>query len=235
MSGQGLDVASKLGGCELNSRRGTSLVGRRVALVLSLVLLLLLGVASVASASSKFYWYGSGNSTCWQTGQPGSPSEACDSVGGEYLLQSGHTRTIHAGGSDYNVSPSSDYCTGYELGDYALGGLDKPDSMNQGPSTGFTTGVPYQAFQVSDANGSVCQAEGAAWGQEIRSGAPESGCYSPTCGMHHLVSLNSQADEPWSKAFGSQPALVVCRECGHRGVDRKRHHGRKTELWRLGI
>jgi hypothetical protein len=179
MSNQKLDVVSKVDGREPDSGRSVGVAARRVVVVVSLVVALLLGVASVASATetSSFYWYGNGNSTCWQTGQLGSPSENCDSVAGEYLSQAGHMRNDHSGSAlAYNVTPSGDYCGAYELGDYKLGAIGKPDATNQGPATGFTTGVPYQAFQVSDENGSACQAEAASWGQEVRAGAPESGC-----------------------------------------------------------
>jgi hypothetical protein len=110
------DTAAVSGATLLNwcdRRRMGAAIGR-MTLVMSLVVVLLLGVASVASATSSFYWYGNGDSTCWQTGQLGSPSEGCDSVGTGYLPTPGH----HAGGlehmveggisADLGLSPSGD-------------------------------------------------------------------------------------------------------------------------------
>jgi hypothetical protein len=79
-------------------------MARRVALVASLVTLLFLGVTSLASAAS-FYWYGA-SPDCWQTGpNPGSPGMACDYPGGGV--------TSNAITGDLNTTQSGDYCNVY--------------------------------------------------------------------------------------------------------------------------
>jgi hypothetical protein len=177
---------------------------RRLGLVAGLAAVLLLGVASAASASS-FNWYGEGNSTCWQTGQPGSSSSSCDSVGENYLP--GHMSEGGIG-TDITLASSGDYCAYYRLGDQ----LSSPYSGNEGSNTGFTTPTPYQNWQEGDSHENVCQAVGSHWGQEARNSAPGNGC-TVTCGMHHYVSLRSQGqnDQPWNSAF-VEPRLVVHAE-----------------------
>ena len=62
---------------------------------------------SFAQATSSFYWYGENDSTCWQTGQLGSPSTACgEAVGPGFLSKSGSLKgglanmdEVSAGGS----------------------------------------------------------------------------------------------------------------------------------------
>jgi hypothetical protein len=95
MPGRGLDTTSRVSwhtrgnGC----RKGFA---AHLVVFVTLVVALVLGVASTASASSNFYWYGEGNSNCWQTGQPGASSSTCDNVG-EWFLNSSPTWT------DYRV------------------------------------------------------------------------------------------------------------------------------------
>jgi hypothetical protein len=48
---------------------------------------------SLAQATSSFYWYGENNSTCWQTGQLGSPSTACgEAVGPGFSQKAAHSK-----------------------------------------------------------------------------------------------------------------------------------------------
>lgn len=166
------------------------------------------------ATAANFWWYGENNSTCWQTGQPGSPSQACDSVGAGYLSvpgkNAGGLEQMVEGGvaADLGLGISGDYCNYYRLGDQ----LTTPDATNEGPSTGFTTPTPYSSYQEGDAYENVCQAAGAKWGQEVRKAAPANGCWE-TCGMQHYESFASQGtnDRPWSRAFGS-PVLVTSVE-----------------------
>jgi hypothetical protein len=174
----------------------------RAVVLVAGVALLLFGVAPAAFAAS-FYWYGENDSTCWQVGQLGAPSNACDGVGVGFLT-SGHM--IEGGiGPQAQVSTSGDYCGYYRLGD----ALTYQDSVNEGPATGFTTPTPYYDYQEDDPYENACQASGANWGQEVRKSAPGNGC-STTCGMNHYVSFGSQglADRPWSSSFGG-PELVL--------------------------
>jgi hypothetical protein len=187
-------------------RPGSSEGTHRLGVTTLLVVLLLLGISSVAHASSSLYWYGEGNSTCWQAGQPGGSSFACDSVGAGFLpshmVEGGISADI------FGVSASGDYCNYYRLGDQ----LTLQDSTNEGSTTGYTPPTPYSSYQQSDAYKNVCQAGGANWGQEVRRAAPENGCWT-TCGMHHFVSFHSQGsnNRPWNSAFGG-PTLVVSAE-----------------------
>jgi hypothetical protein len=194
--------------------RRVTTVRRTMFAVLSAAILLLC-VTSTAFATSSFYWYGSGGSTCWQTGQLGSPSEGCDSVGAGYLPTPGH----HAGGlehmveggisADLGLSSNGDYCNYYGVGD----NLTLQISGNQGGATGYTTPEPFSSYQEGDANGSVCQANGSHWGQEVRSGVSGNLCGTGTCGMHHYASfVNQRSDNlPWSGVFG-EPSLVISAE-----------------------
>ena len=178
----------------------------RLGVTALLVVLLLLGVSSVAHASSSLYWYGEGNSTCWQAGQPGGSSFACDSVGAGFLPS--HMVEGGISADVFGVSASGDYCNYYRLGDQ----LTLQDSTNEGPTTGYTPPTPYSSYQQSDAYKNVCQAGEASWGQEVRRAAPANGCWT-TCGMHHFVSFHSQGsnNRPWNSAFGG-PTLVVSAE-----------------------
>lgn len=121
-------------------------MARRTMLVVLSAVVLLLGVASVASATSSFYWYGNGDSTCWQTGGLGSPSEACSDVGAGYLPTPGsHTGGLEwmsegGIGTNKTLSPSGDYCSYARLG----GELKYQDSTNEGGLSGFTTPEPIQ-------------------------------------------------------------------------------------------
>ncbi len=218
MAGQRLDAASEVGRRELGSGRRGDRSFRRVVFVAILTVVLLLSVASMAYATSNFYWYGEGNSTCWQTGQLGSPSTACDSVGAGYLpTPGGHTGGLeHMSeggiGTDLKLSPSGDYCSYYRLG----AELKYQDSTNEGGLSGITMPTPYSSYQEGDKTSSAnnaCQADGTFWGQAIR-GVSGKGC-TATCGMQHYVSFRSQgtSDKPWSSAFG-EPSLVLSAEAG---------------------
>jgi hypothetical protein len=194
--------------------RGATMVCSAM-LVAMLTIVSLLCATSAALASSSFYWYGNNNSTCWQTGRLGSPSEECDSVGAGYLPTPGH----HAGGlehmveggisADVGLSLSGDYCNYYGVGD----NLTLQTSANQGGATGYTTPEPFSSYQEGDANGSVCQASGSHWGQEVRSGVSGNVCGTGTCGMHHYASFTGQHSEnlPWNSVFG-EPSLVISAE-----------------------
>ncbi len=205
---------------------------RYAASVTSLVIILLFGATSVAHAASNFYWYGENDSTCWQTGQPGSPHNECDSVSAGFLPTSGgHTGGLaHMSeggvGTDLSLSPSGDYCSYYRLGDE----LTSQDSTNEGALSGFAPPTPYSSYQEGDKTSSAwnaCQADGSYWGQAVR-GPSGKGC-TETCGMHHYVSLNSQKgnDRPWDTRFGS-PSLVLSVEAG---VHTFTYAGNKYKGW----
>jgi hypothetical protein len=178
---------------------------------------LVLAGASAAHATSNFYWYGENNSTCWQTGQLGSSSFACDSVGAGYLSAPGgnkgglaHMDEVSAAGigEDINLPSSGDYCNYYKVGDY----ITHQETNDQSGYTGYTTPTPYGSYQESDAHGDACQANGSNWGQEVRDEVPGNNCYN-TCGMHHYVSFQEQGfnDRPWASWFG-EPALAISME-----------------------
>jgi len=216
MSRHGWGAASAVNRGEPSNERRRGLTGHPLALLLSLAVVLFLSVASVASvaSASSFYWYGEGNSTCWQTGQLGASSDVCSNVGAGYLpTPGGHTGGLEwmndgaANSADF-LSPSGDYCSYYRLGD----DLTSQISSNEGSATGFTTPTPYSSYQEGDAHNNVCQADGSHWGREIRDTAPGNNCWE-TCGMGHYVSLRSQGtnDRPWSGVFGG-PALVLSAE-----------------------
>jgi Repeat of unknown function (DUF346) len=211
MSGQG-QAASTVDQGELSSGRRRALAARRVMLVASLAAVLLVGVVSVASASSTFYWYGENNSTCWQTGQPGASSSTCDGVGAGFLNSGGHTVSEGAGiAATLEREPSSgDYCSAYNIGE-ALSYTDENGEYNY---TGLVVPKPYGQWQQGDAHETVCQADGANWGQEVRGNINSecTGSHTP-CGMQHDVSFASQGtnDRPWSSAFGG-PSLLITTE-----------------------
>jgi hypothetical protein len=190
---------------------------RRCWLAGLVTLVVLLGIAGVASATNILYWYGNGNSTCWQTGQIGYPSEACDSVGSDFLTVEGgnkgglaHMDEISSEGigEDINLSADGDYCDYYKIGD----DISRQETSNQSAATGFTTPTPYGNYQESDGHGDVCQTNGSVWGQEVGNGVAGNNC-NDTCGMHHYVSFHEQGlnDRPWPGAWG-EPSLVVSAE-----------------------
>lgn len=218
MSGHGLGATSAMGRDELSSGRLRGLTVYRMALLVSLAVVLLLSIASAASATSSFYWYGEGNSTCWQTGQLGSPHNECDSVGAGYLAapggNTGGLAHMLEGGvfQSLTLSPSGDYCSYDRLGDE----LKYQDSTNEGSLSGLSMPSPYSSYQEGDKTSGAwnsCQANGTYWGQAAR-GVSGKGC-GETCGIKHYVSLRSQGSNnaPWSSAFGG-PSLVVSAEAG---------------------
>jgi hypothetical protein len=186
-----------------------------ISLWLLVTAALLCAGPSLARATSSFYWYGENDSTCWQTGQLGSPSTACgETVGPGFLSKSGslkgglaHMDEVSAGGSAEGIQlPDGNYCDYYKLGD----DITIEESNNQGGVTGYTPPTPYKSYQESDPHGNVCQADGATWGQEIGTGDSSNNCYN-TCGMHHIVSLHELSDHPWASWFG-EPSLAVSAE-----------------------
>ncbi len=182
------------------------------ARVLCISLLLVLGFSSVAHGMS-FYSYGENGSTCWQTGQPGTSSFACDSVGAEYIP--GHE--VEGGiSAQIALTTSGDYCGFYRLGDT----LTSEDSSDDSINTGYETPTPYGEYQEDDAYQNVCQAYSNHWGQEVQDLAPKNGCWE-TCGMNHYASFGGQetSDRPWSSAF-SEPSLVVSADADPQGLKR---------------
>jgi hypothetical protein len=186
---------------------------RRLALVMVLVGTLLLGVASMASASSSFYWYGENSLTCWQTGSLGSGSSTCDSVGESYLPSHMHSGGIGVDVELVNSGTSGDYCNYYNIGE----GLDTTNELEQAGLTGFNPPKPFGGYQEGNHYNpaDVCQAYSDTWGQGVRGNSANNKCGSPyaPCGMQHFVSLGGQGtnDRPWSSVFGS-PALVISAE-----------------------
>ncbi len=162
------------------------------------------------------YWYGyQGANNCVQTGQLGSESFGCDTVGPGYLpTPGGHTaglaHTVNVApyplGEDIKLSPDEDYCNYVNLGD----NLVFQETNNQGPATGYETPTPYGSYQESDGHGNVCQANGSVWGFELRNSVAGNKCSEITCGMQHYVSFHDRErnDRPWAEWFG-EPSLVV--------------------------
>lgn len=188
-------------------------------LITVLLVVALLSMDAALASGNSFYWYGKNNSTCWQTGQLGSPSETCSDVGAGYLPSPGnHTSGLEwmsegGIGTSKSLSPSGDYCTYARLG----GELKYQDSTNEGGLSGFSTPTPYSSYQEGDKTSSAynaCQANGADWGQAVR-GPSGKGCSGEACGMGHYVSFKSQGenDQPWSGVFG-EPSLVLSVEAG---------------------
>ncbi len=146
MSSWGSDAASR-GQWERGGGLRSNLPIRRVVSVSITTLSLMFCVASVASANSNFYWYGEGNSTCWQTGQPGAPFSACDGVGETFLNSSNPPRTLNAVPTLEANSASGDYCSYHGTGD----SLTSTDEVNEGAWTGLSPPSPYGRWQEGDA------------------------------------------------------------------------------------
>jgi hypothetical protein len=217
----------------------TKVVGRRLVSTrfagVGAVIYVLVAIAAAATpafGSNNFYWYGEGGSTCWQTGEPGSPSSNCDSVGAGYLPTpgggAGGLAHMVEGGISAQVAlgTSGDYCGYYRLGDT----LKYQEATNQGGNTGFTTPTPYSSYQESDSHQNTCQADGNHWGQEVLDSVSGNGC-STTCGMNHYVSFGSQgtSDRPWSHWLG-EPTLVVSAEAMLAGF-RRTGSGTDVGMW----
>ena len=188
-----------------------------ISLWLSTAAVLLCVGPALAQAASSFYWYGENNSTCWQTGQLGSSSSACDSVGAGYLSAGGGLKgglahmdevSKHGIGEDIELPVDGDYCNYYKIGDY----ITSQETNNQSGYTGYTPPTPYGSYQERDGHGDACQADGANWGQEVHDEVSGNNCYN-TCGMHHYVSFHEQGlnDRPWASWFG-EPSLVLSTE-----------------------
>jgi len=184
-----------------------------------LTVFMLIVATSAAYGASNFYWYGANNSTCRQTGEPGSPSEACSSVGAGYLATpGGHTGGLEymsegGIGTDLTLTTSGDYCSYARLGSE----LKYQDSTNEGGLSGLSMPSPYSSYQEGDKTSSAynaCQADGTYWGQAVR-GPSGKGCSGEACGIGHYVSFKSQGDNdrPWSNVFG-EPSLVMSVEAG---------------------
>jgi hypothetical protein len=160
MIGCGLAASSRADWCEQSSAMWGQ-GSRRIVLVSLLVSAVLLGVASAACAAPSFYWYGENNSTCWQAGQLGTPSLACDTVGGGYVGAHMVRLAGGIGGDVTGISVSGDYCSYYELGD----SLTTPDSKNESGITGYETPTPYSSYQESDGYGNAARRAGPAGGR----------------------------------------------------------------------
>ena len=201
-------------------------VRRVMFLVLSLIVLQL-AIASAAQAES-FYWYGKGNSTCWQTGTPGSPSESCDTVGANYLPTGPHMKegAIGADVQLINEGINGDYCNYAHIGE----GLDTSNANDQSTYTGFPAPSPIGSYQEGNHYNppDVCQASGTTWGQVLRGNAANGNCSgaSAPCNIQHFVSLGALGaggaggnnNRPWSSAFGS-PSLVISAEADPQKVE----------------
>src|ERR1700731_182038 len=197
----------------LSSGRWSALAVRRAVLVVSLTVALGLGVASVTGAASSFYWYGQGNSTCWQkTGEIAAETpQECDGVGEWFLNSSSPVRTLEGAlnGDIGKLTQSGDYCNAYSKRP-PIGPLYTRDANNESGLTGFNPSPPDT---MTTENGDfLCQALGAQWGQGLRPNHVPGHCvgeYQP-CGAHHYVSFAGQRQglRPWSNAF-SGPQLVV--------------------------
>ncbi|HEV7484015.1 MAG TPA: hypothetical protein VGO13_13040 [Solirubrobacterales bacterium] len=115
---------------------------------------------------------------------------------------------------DLHLAKNGDYCNAFGIGDE----LTLQDSVNEGPTTGFTTPTPYSSYQERDANESACQAAGNHWGQEVRNGASGSLCGSghgsASCGLEHYASIgHGTNDRPWSGVFAN-PSFVLSANAG---------------------
>jgi hypothetical protein len=177
-----------------------------IGLIALLALALQLSSASAAHAAT-FNWYGEGNTTCWQTGQPPTSSSACDGVG-EWFLNSGSpVRTLEGAlDGDLALTQSGDYCNSYYLNE---GPFYTRDTNNESGLTGFNPSPPDT---MTDGHGSVCQALGTTWGQGLR---PAAKATCGPCGMQHYVSFAGQRNakgeallRPWSSTFAG-PELVI--------------------------
>jgi hypothetical protein len=191
------------------SRDSQSIVTVRcLVLVAMLVGTVLLGVTSVASASSSIDWYGGNDTTCWQTGQLGSTSESCDSVGA-YFLPTGPHIAEGALGVNVQMTTSGDYCHYYNLGDQVGNNYEKQEGIWTGFTVPGSSPTEYGYWQEGDTHENVCQADGTTWGMELRGGGNSNctGSHAP-CGMQHYVALAAQSDRPWASSLGS-PSLVV--------------------------
>src|SRR5579871_4358636 len=96
----------------------------------------LVGTTS-AQAGGNFYWYGEGNSTCWQkTGEIAAETpQECDSVSEWFLNSSNPVKTLEgAFPGDLGLTQSGDYCNAYNLNE---GPLYTRDSGSQEALTGF--------------------------------------------------------------------------------------------------
>jgi hypothetical protein len=159
-------------------------------------------VPAAGAATFNWYWPSGPSENCWQTGQLGAGSQACDNTGALFLGVPGRMFDDTSGGisKDVQLSPSGDYCSSY-VGD----ALNKRDATNESAVTGFGTPSPWENYQEWDGNGNVCQANGPGFGQKVQGAS----C-ARTCGMHHYASFYEQgySDRPWSTSFGS-PSLVL--------------------------
>jgi hypothetical protein len=168
-----------------------------------LAILVLLAISSSSSAAELWYYgYYGEKGECWQTGQLGSESLGCDSVGSGFLEVPG--RLVNGGiGQNVDLTPSGDYCSTY-VGHV----LNKKDPNNEGGSTGFTTPTPFENYQEWDEH-NVCQANLTSFGEVVR----KANCTLSTCGMHHYASFKEQGynDRPWATYLGN-PKLVISGE-----------------------
>ncbi len=184
------------------AQRPTAAPALQAALLIGLSLIVLqLALASVAQANT-FNWYGEGNTTCWQAGQPPVSSNTCDGVGEWFLNSSNPVRTREGAlAGDLALTQSGDYCNSYNLNE---GPFYTRDLNNEEGLTGFNPSPPDT---MTDGHGSVCQGLGATWGQGLR---PAAKATCGPCGMQHYVSFASQNGglRPWSNAFAG-PQLVI--------------------------
>ena len=178
---------------------GWARVSRRLVLVAVAVLVVGLAVVSSAGATSLFYWYGEGNSTCWADGRAGRAGIEMRLGGGDLCRGA----RLPVGVDRDRRDPQRAQRGLLQLLRNRTAAVDRGFQQRR-PSTGFTTPTPYQSYQQADGYGNVCQGAGSSWGWVVTHKAPGNNCFV-TCGMRHYVSFHEQGTNlrPWSSQWAN--------------------------------
>lgn len=187
-----------------------------------LFMVLAFAVAPGRAYSATTVWQ---DNQCWQTGQLGSESFACENAAAPNFLATHMLDDLGGPEEQFKLAASGQYCS--------YSGIK--DSLTRQEEAALFTNIPSPPgdYQEGDGNGNVCAAwaspgEIIEWGLQLdnhEGTQHECADLRQRCGMARYVSLNGQElnDRPWASYFGNpelrifnaiEPLLFQPREGG---------------------
>ncbi len=172
-----------------------------------LFMVLVFAVAPGRAYSATTVWQ---DNQCWQTGQLGSESSACENAAAPNFLATHMLDDLGGPEEQFKLAASGQYCS--------YSGIK--DSLTRQEEAALFTNVPSPPgdYQEGDGNGNVCAAwaspgEIIEWGLQLDNHeGTEHECADlrQRCGMARYVSLDGQGlnDRPWASYFGN-PELRI--------------------------
>jgi ABC-type phosphate transport system substrate-binding protein len=174
-------------------------------------MILALVVVPVRAYSASIDWQ---DSQCWQTGQLGSESSACENAAAPNFLAThmvdNYKLEDTSGAEEYKLPTSGQYCSYRGISET----LDQPE----GDAAFANVPSPASDYQEGNGDGNICASWASSgelneWGLQIdNSEAKPCADIDPRlrCGMERYISLDGQElnDRPWASYFGD-PQLRI--------------------------